>query len=167
MSDPCRGPRDSTDWIRLAKIQFDAPLRTRDMSEIFDSTAQKPAGESSGKTISACGTTLKEKLLTQAKQEPAIAFLIVLAGSMMTGLLLGYFIFHNQAESRRQRLMEDWMDEVTNWIREHSRDIAAPVKGRLEAARTAVEEVTRRGAQARGRLQAALKKEKRSFLNLF
>jgi len=36
----------------------------------FDSTALKPAGESSGKTISAFGMTLNEKLLTRAEQEP-------------------------------------------------------------------------------------------------
>jgi hypothetical protein len=137
------------------------------MSEVFDSTAQKPAGESSGKTISACGTTPKENLLTQAKREPAKTFLIVLAGSILTGLLLGYCLFLRQAQSKRQRLIEDWMEEVTNWIREHGRNIAAPVKGGLEAARTAVEEVSHCGANARGDLRPFFKKQKRSFLNLF
>jgi hypothetical protein len=137
------------------------------MSEDFDSTTLKPAAESSVKKISAFGTRVKEKLLTRAQQDPAKTFLIVLAGSTLTGLLLGYCIFRSEAESKRRRLIEDWMQDVTNWIREQGRSIAAPVKGGLEAARTAVEEVSRSGAQARGRLQPFFEKRKRPFLNLF
>jgi hypothetical protein len=137
------------------------------MSEDFDSTTLKPAAASSGKTISAFGTRVKEKLLAQAQQDPAKTLLIVFAGSTLTGLLVGYCIFRSEAESTRRRLIEDWMQELTNWIREHGRNIAAPVKGGLEAARTAVEEVSRSGAQARGRLQPFFEKQKRPFLNLF
>ncbi|HYY29779.1 MAG TPA: hypothetical protein VE860_17690 [Chthoniobacterales bacterium] len=134
------------------------------MSDVLDSTG----AESSGKTSSACGTEVKEKLLTQARQEPAKLILMVLAGSTLTGLLIGYFIFRMEAESRRQRLIEDWMQDVTDWIREHGRSIAAPVKGGLEAARTAVEEVSRSGAQARARLQPLFfGKRKRSLPGLF
>jgi hypothetical protein len=135
------------------------------MSEIFDSTAAKQAAESSGKTISACGTSVKDKLLKRANEDPVKTFLIVLAGSTLTGFLVGYCIFRMEAESRRQRLIEDWIEEVTNWIREHSLNIAAPVRGGLEAARTAVQEVSRSGQQVRGRLQPFFKKQKRSFLN--
>ena len=69
-----------------------------------------------------------------------------------------------EAESRRQRLMEDWMQEVANWIREHGRKIAAPIKGGLEATKSAVEEASHSGAR---HVYPFFNKQKRSFLNLF
>ena len=137
------------------------------MSEIFDSTAHEPAAESSGKTSSAFATRAKEKLLTQVKREPVKTLLIVLAGSILTSFLLGYCISRMEEESRRQRLVEGWMQEMTNWIREHGRMIAAPIKGGLEATRSAVEEVSRSGARAREHLHPYFHKQKRTFLNLF
>ena len=137
------------------------------MSEMFDSTAQEPAAESSGKTSSAFATRAKEKLLTQVKQEPVKTLLIILAGSILTSFLLGYCISRMEEESRRQRLIEGWMQEMTNWIREHGRMIAAPIKGGLEATRSAVEEVSRSGARARGNLHPFFQKQKRTFLNFF
>lgn len=62
------------------------------MSEIFDSTAQEPGAESSGKTSCVFGTRAKEKLLTQVRQEPVKTLLIVLAGSILTSFLLGYCV---------------------------------------------------------------------------
>ena len=137
------------------------------MSEIFDSTAQKPAAESSGKTISALGARAKEKLLTQVKQEPVKTLLIILAGSILASFLLGYGISRMEEESRRRRLVEDWMQEITNWIRGHGRMITAPMKGGLEATKSAVEELSRSSARAKGHLQPFFEKQKRSFLNLF
>jgi hypothetical protein len=64
-------------------------------------------------------------------------------------------------------LIEGWMQEITNWIREHGRMIAAPIKGGLEATKSAVEEVSRSAAHARVNLQPFFEKQKRSFLNLF
>jgi len=60
--------------------------------------------------------------------------------------------------------MEDWMQEVANWIREHGRKIAAPIKGGLEATKSAVEEVSHSDAW---HVYPFFKKQKRSFLNLF
>ena len=138
------------------------------MSEIFGPTAQEPAAESSRKTISAFGTRAKEKLLAQVKQEPAKTFLIILAGSILTSFLLGYSISRMEEESRWHRLIEDWIQEMTNWIWEHGRKIAAPIEGGgLEATKSAVEEVSRSAARARGNLQPLFEKQKRSFLNLF
>jgi len=137
------------------------------MSEIFDPTSQEPAVESSRKTISAFGTRAKEQLLAQVKQEPAKTFLIILAGSILTSFLVGYCISRMEEESRRHRLIEDRMQEMTNWIREHGRKIAAPIKGGLEATKSAVEEVSHSGARARGNMQPFFEKQRRSFLNLF
>jgi len=136
------------------------------MNEIFDPTTQS-AAESAKRTVSAFGTRAKEKLLTQVKQEPAKTFLIILAGSMLTSFLLGYCLSRVEEESRRQRLIEDWMREVTNWIGEHGRKAVAPIKGGLEATKSALEEVSRSGQRARGHLQPFFEKQKRSFLNLF
>ena len=137
------------------------------MSEMFDSTAQEPAAESSGKTSSAFATRAKEKLLTQVKQEPVKTLLIILVGSILTSFLLGYCISRMEEESRRQRLIEGWMQEMTNWIREHGRMIAAPIKGGPEATRSAVEEVSRSGARARGNLHPFFQKQKRTFIKFF
>jgi hypothetical protein len=137
------------------------------MSEIFDSTAREPAAESSRKASSAFAIRAKEKLLTQVKQEPVKTLLIVLAGSILTSFLLGYCISRMEEESRRQRLVEGWMEEMTNWMRERGRMIAAPIKGGVEATRSAVEEVSRSGARARAHLHSYFQKQKRTFLNFF
>ena len=137
------------------------------MSDIFDSTAHEPAAASSGKTSSAFATRAKEKLLTQVKQEPLKTLFIEMAGSILTSFLLGYCISRMEEESRRQQLVEGWMQEMTNWIREHGRMIAAPIKGGLEATRSAVEEVSRSGARAREHLHPYFQKQKRTFLNFF
>ena len=132
------------------------------MSETFD-----PAAQSAAKTASALGTRAKEKLLTQVRKEPAKTFLIILTGSIMTGLLIGYCISRAEEESRRRRLIEDWMREVTNWIGEHGRKVVAPIKGGVKATKSVLEEVSRSGERVRGHLQPFLDKQKRSFLNLF
>ena len=136
------------------------------MSEIFNPTAQPPI-ESAKKTASEFGTRAKERLLAQVKKEPGKTFLIVLAGSIVTSFLVGFCIWRVERESRRQRLVEDWMRQVTNWIEDHGRKVVAPVRGGLEATRSALEEVSRSGERARGRVQPFFEKQKRSFLNLF
>ena len=125
------------------------------MSEVFE-----PAGESLQKTNSASGAQAKPGSLADLRQEPAKTFSIILAGSIVISLLLGYWISRMEEQSRRQRLMEDWMQEVTNWIRQHGRKIAAPIREGLE-------EASHSGARVGRQLQPFLKEQKRSFLNLF
>jgi hypothetical protein len=132
------------------------------MSEIFESKA-----DSAKKTVFEFGAQAKEKLLTQVRQEPVKAVSIVFAGSILISFLLGYYISRTEQESRRQRLMEDSMREVTNWIRQHGRRLATPIKEGLEATRSAVEEVAHSGAGVGRHLQPLLEKQKRSFLNRF
>ena len=133
------------------------------MSETHHPTAQT-GPESATKAVSAFGNRAKDKLLTQVKKEPAKTFFMILTGSMVTGLLIGYCISRAEEESRRQRLIEDWMREVTDWIGEHSRKA---VKGGVQATKSAIEEVSRSGERARGHLQPFFEKQKRSFLHLF
>jgi hypothetical protein len=132
------------------------------MSEILE-----PASESLQKTISASGAQAKPGSLAHLRQEPAKTFSIILLASIVVSVLLGYWISRIEEQSRRQRLMEDWMREVTDWIRQHGRKIAAPIREGLEAAKSAVEEASHSSARAGRQLHPFLKKQNRSFLNLF
>ena len=132
------------------------------MNEIFE-----PAVNSSTKTVSALGARAKQRLLTQVKEKPAKTISIVLAGSILLSVLLGYQISRMQEESKRQRLMEDWMQELMKWIRQNSRKIADPIKVGLEATKSAVEEVSNSSARVRRQVNPFIQKQKRSFLNLF
>jgi hypothetical protein len=132
------------------------------MSEIFE-----PANESLQKTTSASGAQAKPGSLAHLRQEPAKTFAIIVVGSIVGSVLLGYWILRIEEQSRRQRLMEDWMQEVTNWIRQHGRKIAAPIREGLEATKSAVAEASHSSTRAGRQLRPFLKKQKRSFLNLF
>jgi len=130
------------------------------MNEIFE-----PAVQSSTKTVSALGARAKQSLLTQVRQKPT--FSTILVGSILLSVLLGYRISRVQEESKRQRIMEDWMQEVMKWIRQNGRKFADPIKGGLEATKSAVEEVSNSSARLGRRVHPFVEKQKRSFLNLF
>jgi hypothetical protein len=132
------------------------------MNENFESTV-----ESSRKMVSDFGTQAKERLLTQVRAEPAKTLSIVLAGSVVLSMLLGYCLSRMEKNSRRERLVEDWMREVSNWIGQNGRKIAVPIKEGLEATRSAVEEVAQSSARAGREVRPFFKKQKRSLLNLF
>jgi uncharacterized protein YneF (UPF0154 family) len=138
------------------------------MSETFDPTARESGTASSGiGEASSFGAQAKENLLAQVKQEPRNLFVMILVISILVSFLLGYFISLKEEESRRQRLLEDGLKEVTDWIRQHGRKVAAPIKEGFEATKSAVEELSHSGAKAGRRWQPFFKKQKRSFLNLF
>jgi hypothetical protein len=132
------------------------------MNENFESTV-----ESSRKMASDFGAQAKEKLLTQVRAEPAKTLSIVLAGSVVLSVLLGYCLSRMEKTSRRERLVEDWMREATNWIGQNGRKIAVPIKEGLEATKSAVEGAAQSGARAGRQVQPYFEKQKRSFLNLF
>jgi hypothetical protein len=132
------------------------------MSEILE-----PASESLQKTISASGAQAKPGSLAHLRQEPAKTFSIILLASIVVSVLLGYWISRIEKQSRRQHLMEDWMREVTDWIRQHGRKMAAPIREGLEATKSAVEEASHSSARVGRQLHPFLKKQNRSFLNLF
>jgi hypothetical protein len=129
------------------------------MNQIFE-----PAVNSSTKSVAELGVRTKERLLTQVRQKPAKTFSVILAGSILLSALIGYRISRTQEEKKRQRLMEDWTQEVMNWIRKNGRKMAKPIKGGLEAA---MEEVSHSTARVGRQAQPFLEKQKRSFLNLF
>ena len=118
------------------------------MSEISELSAESP-------------TTISQRA------KPVETFLIILAGSVLTSFLIGYWMSHIRKESTRKRLIEDVLQELTNWIREHSQEIADPIKGGLEATKSALERASDSGARLGRRLRPLYKEKKRSFLNLF
>jgi hypothetical protein len=132
------------------------------MSEIFESTI-----ESSARTVSALGTQAKERLLAQVRQEPVKTFSIILAGTVLATVLVGYCISRVEDKSRRRRLMEDSMREVAKWIKQHGRSIATPIKGGLEVTKSAADEVSNTSARFGRQLHPYFEKQKRAFLNLF
>ena len=129
------------------------------MNENFE-----PRAESLRKTVTDLGAQAKEKITAQVQREPAKTFLIILAGSILISVLVGYRLSRMEEESKRQRMVEDWMREVTDWIRQNSRKIATPLRESLEAGKSAVEDVSNAGAR---RWLPFLEKQKRSFFNLF
>jgi hypothetical protein len=129
------------------------------MNEVFEPTA-----ESFRKSVTELGTQAKERFSAQVKREPAKTLSILLGGAILVSVLVGYGISRMEEESRRDRLMEDWVREVTNWIRRNGRKIADPIHDGLGATKSVVEDVTNSSAR---RWLPFLEKQKRSFLNLF
>jgi hypothetical protein len=129
------------------------------MNEVFEPTA-----DSFRKSVTDLGTQAKERFSAQVKREPTKTLSILFGGAILVSILVGYGISRMEEESRRDRLMEDWVREVTNWIRKNGRKIADPIQDGLGATRSAVEDVTNAGAR---RWLPFLEKQKRSLLNLF
>jgi hypothetical protein len=132
------------------------------MSETYKSAVQ-----SSMNTVSAFGARAKERFLTRARQEPVKTFSIILAGSILLSALAGYGISRMEEESRRQRFVENWLLEVTRWIGRHGRHLADPIKGSLEATKSAVEGFSNSSTRLGRHIHPFLEKQKHSFLNLF
>jgi len=129
------------------------------MNEVFEPTAG-----SLKKTVTELGTQAKERFSAQVKREPAKTFSIILGVAILISILVGYRISRMEEESKRDRFVEDWMREMTNWIRRNGRKIAEPIQGGLDATKSAVEDVS--NSTARHWLPF-LEKQKRSLLNLF
>ena len=127
------------------------------MNENFE-----PRAESLRKTVTDLGAQAKEKITAQVQREPAKTFLIILAGSILISVLVGYRLSRMEEESKRQRMLEDWMREVsgdwdqTAWPQE----IATPLKESLEAGRSVVGDVSNFGAR---RWLPFFEKQKRSL----
>jgi hypothetical protein len=129
------------------------------MNEVFE-----PQVDTFRKTVSELSTQAKERLTAQVKREPAKTLAIILAGSILVSAAIGYRISLMEQESRRQRLVEDWMKEVTEWIRQNGRKIAAPIQEGVEATKSAAGDLSNSTAR---QWLPFFEKQKRSFLNLF
>jgi hypothetical protein len=129
------------------------------MNEVFE---QKT--DTLKKTVSEFGAQASEKLSAQLKRDPARTWALILAGSVLVSVAIGYRISQVEHESRRQRLFEDWMKEVTDWIRHNGRKIAGPLHDSVEATKSAVGDVSHSTAK---QWIPFFEKQKRSFLNLF
>jgi hypothetical protein len=124
----------------------------------------EPTSESFRKSVAEFGTQAKEKFSAQVQREPAKTLSVLIGGAILVCVLVGYGISRMEEESRRDRLMEDWMREATEWIRRNGRKIADPIHDGLDATRSAVEDVKKSSART---WLPFLEKQKRSFFNLF
>jgi hypothetical protein len=129
------------------------------MNEVFDQQA-----DTFKKTVSEFGVQATDRLSAQLKRDPAKTLAIILAGAVLVSAAVGYRISRMEHESRRQRLFEDWMKEVTDWIRDSGRKIANPLHEGVEATKSAVADVSNSTAK---QWLPFFEKQKRSFLNLF
>jgi hypothetical protein len=129
------------------------------MNEVFE-----PTVESFRKAISGLGTQAKEKLSAQVRREPAKTVSLILAGSIVLSLAIGYQISRMEQQSRRQRLLEDGLLEVRNWIKENGWKIGRPVQEGVEATKSAVHDVSNYAAR---RWLPFIARQTRSLLNLF
>lgn len=129
------------------------------MNENFE-----PTVESFRKTVTDLGTQAKERITSQVQREPAKTLSIILAGSILISLLVGYRLSRMGEESKRQRMLEDWVREMTAWIRQNGRKIATPLKESLEAGKSAVEDISNAGAR---HWLPFFEKQRRSFFNPF
>jgi hypothetical protein len=129
------------------------------MNEVFGQQA-----DTFKKNVSELGVQATDKLSAQLKRDPAKTLAIILAGAVVVSAVVGYRISRMEHESRRQRLFEDWMKEVTEWIRHNGQKIATPLQEGVEATKSAVEDVSKSTAK---QWLPFFEKQKRSFLNLF
>jgi hypothetical protein len=137
------------------------------MSEYVNPTAPDSRADSLQKTIAEFGAQAKEKLVTRFKQDPARAISVIVAGSILSGFLLGYCLSRMEEENRRHRVIEDGLQELVNWFRQRGNAIAVPIKEGLEATKSAVEDVSQSGARIGRHFPPLFGKQKRSFLNPF
>jgi len=132
------------------------------MNESFESSvgSSRSAGDS-------FGAQARENIMTQVRREPTKTFTIILAVAIVLSVLVGYRISRMEEESKRERFIEDWMKEVTSWIRQHGSKLGNPLKEGFEATKSAVEDAAKTGARVGRDWQPFIEKQKRSFLNLF
>jgi hypothetical protein len=145
--------------LALVSARSGGELRKKNMNEAFE-----PQVDTLKKNVSKFGVEATERLSAQLKRDPAKTLAIILAGSVLVSAAIGYRIARTEHESRRQRLFEDWMKEVTDWIRQNGRKIAAPIQEGVEATKSAVGDVSNSTAK---QWLPFFEKQKRSFLNLF
>jgi hypothetical protein len=124
----------------------------------------EPTVESFRKAVAEFSTQAKEKLSAQVRREPAKTMSLILVGSILVSLAIGYRVSRMEQESRRQRFLEDGIREITNWIKQNGWKIGGPIQGSVEATKSAVGDVSNSAAR---RWLPFLEKQKRSFLNLF
>ena len=129
------------------------------MNEVFEQQT-----DTFKKTASQLGVQASDRLSAQLKRDPAKTLAIILGGAVLVSAAIGYRISRMEHESRRQRLFEDWMKEVTDWIRVNGRKIATPLHEGVEATKSAVGDVSNSTAK---QWLPFFEKQKRSFLNLF
>lgn len=128
---------------------------------------EPPASEFEYETEPAAKSQLGENAIGVIKGKPAAVFSMLLVGSLVASLLIGYFIGQARSNARRQRQIEDWTRELTRWVRQHGGKIANPLKEGYEATRSAAEDVSLSGARLAQQLNPFTREQKRKFFGMF
>ena len=138
------------------------------MNEAYDSIAQQPATGSSptNKAVDIVNRT-RESVLAGAKEKPGVILSGALVATIILSVLIGYWRGRVEEASRRQRIFEQLIPELTRWMKQYGRRMYEPIREGIETTRSAAEEVTRSGANLQRYLRPIINKQKRRFANLF
>jgi hypothetical protein len=93
-------------------------------------------------------------------------FPTILLGSLIISFLVGYFISERYEAQKREQWAELLFRQVKEWLSERGRKAAVPLKGGLEYARSAAEEVSTIGAQYGRRLNPFYREPRRRFFGI-
>jgi len=105
--------------------------------------------------------------VNRMKEEMQNNFLAVLLGSVIVSLLAGYLISRHYEAQRREQWAEIFFRQVKDWLGERGRRATAPVQESLESARSAAQQLSRRGAEYGRRLNPFFGESRRRFLGIF
>jgi uncharacterized protein HemX len=89
---------------------------------------------------------------------------IVVLVSVAIGLLVGYYIWQQQEEKRREQWAEVLFRQVKNWLTERARENTGSVEEGLEYVRSAAEQAADKGAEHSRRLNPFRRVVRRRFL---
>jgi hypothetical protein len=137
------------------------------MNEAFDPVAHKPAADSPTNKAVDIVNRARESVLTTTKQRPAVVLSGAFVATVLIGLLLGYWMGRVEEASKRQHLLEQLIPEFTKWMKQRGRLLAEPIKEGIEATKSAVEDVSRSGANLQRYIRPIVDKQKRRFSKLF
>jgi hypothetical protein len=137
------------------------------MNEAYDPIAHKPAADSPTNEDVDIVNRAKESMLAGTKEHPAVIFSGAFVATIIVSLLIGYWRGRVEEASKRQRVLEQLIPELTKWMKQRGRRLAEPIRESIEATRSAAEDVSRSGVNLQRYLRPIISKQKRRFTNLF
>jgi hypothetical protein len=139
------------------------------MNEAYDSIAQQQPATGSSATSKAVDIVnrTKESVLAGAKEKPAVFLSGAFVATIILSLLIGYWRGRVEEASRRQRIFEQLIPELTKWMKQHGSRLYEPIREGIETTKSAAEEVSRSGANLQRYLRPMIRKQKRKFANFF
>jgi hypothetical protein len=138
------------------------------MNEAYDPIAHKPdAGSPPGNKAVDIVERARESVLARAKEQPAVILSGAFVAAIIVSLLIGYWRGRAEEASKRQRVLEQLIPELTKWMKQHGRRLAEPIREGIKATKSAAEDVSRSGMKLQRYLRPTIDKQKRRITNLF